>query len=226
MIDRPGRRRLLLAHADGVAIAALRRSIDAFIRRETLENSAVLDLGCGSLPYREMFAARGASYLGADIDGDPDVLIVPGRPLPLAAASCDVVVSFQVLEHVRDVPAYLAEARRVLKPRGRLFLSTHGVWPYHPHPTDFWRWTADGLRVTCEDAGFVVERFHALCGPASWMAMFPLLVGQKLLGRAAPALAPVNLLVNLLALGADALTPRNVRDANAAIFVVEGRAPE
>jgi len=136
-----------------------------------------------------------------------------------------VVVSFQVLEHVRDVPAYLAEARRVLKPGGRLFLSTHGVWPYHPHPTDFWRWTADGLRVTCEDGGFAVEQFHALCGPAAWMAIFPLLMGQRLLGRAALALAPVNFIVNLLALGFDALTPRDVRDANAAIFVVEGRAP-
>jgi hypothetical protein len=113
----------------------------------------------------------------------------------------------------------------VLKPRGRLFLSTHGVWPYHPHPADYWRWTADGLRLTCEDAGFTTEQFHSLCGPAAWMAMFPLLAGQKVLGRAALALAPVNFIVNLLALAADALTPRSVREPNAAIFVVEGRAP-
>ena len=28
-----------------------------------------LDLGCGSMPYRQMFTERGARYLGADIEG-------------------------------------------------------------------------------------------------------------------------------------------------------------
>ncbi len=173
------------------------------------------------MPYRSIFIARGAQYIGADIDGKPDLLIGSDGAVPLADESVDVVVSFQVLEHVRDVPAYLAAIKRVLKKDGYLFLSTHGVWPYHPHPTDYWRWTRDGLRVQLEEAGFEIHRMTALCGPAAWIPMFPMLVGIKLLGPLWFLLAPLNLCVNLLAWTADRLTPAGLRDTNAAIFAVE-----
>ena len=61
----------------------------------------------------------------------------------------------------------------------------------------------------------------ALCGPASWIPMFPMLVGKKLLGPLWFLLAPVNFCVNLLAWTADRLTPAGLRDTNAAIFAVE-----
>ncbi len=207
--------------ADGLAAAALAGAVRAFAQRHELPGKEVLDLGCGTMPYRAMFIQRGARYVGADIDGTPDLLIPSDGSLPLADQSVDCVVSFQVLEHVRDVPAYLAAARRVLRADGRLFLSTHGTWPYHPHPTDFWRWTRDGLRVQIEAAGFRIDRMTALCGPASWIPMFPMLVGKKLLGPAWPLLAPLNLCVNTLAWVADRLTPRQLRDTNAAIYAVE-----
>jgi SAM-dependent methyltransferase len=173
------------------------------------------------MPYRSLFTSRGAKYLGADIEGAPDILMDSTGDVAMADESADFVVSFQVLEHVRNVPAHLAMIRRLLRAGGRMFLSTHGVWPYHPHPTDYWRWTRDGLLVTLEDAGFTVEKTSALCGPATWIPMFPLLVGKSVLGRWWPVLAPVNLAINLLASAADRLTPAAVRDNNAAIFAVE-----
>src|SRR3546814_14268249 len=45
-------------------------------------------------------------------------------PLPYPAASFDVVLSFQVIEHVLDDDAYLREARRILKPGGTLVVIT------------------------------------------------------------------------------------------------------
>src|SRR3546814_14320183 len=45
-------------------------------------------------------------------------------PLPYPAASFDVVLSFQVIEHVLDDDAYLREARRILKPGGTLVVLT------------------------------------------------------------------------------------------------------
>src|SRR5262245_25536730 len=145
-----------LFNADGLAAAALENSVRSFSTTNAMSDRVVLDVGCGTMPYRSLFTARGAKYLGADIDGTPDILIDGKGTLPLDDESVDFVVSFQVLEHVRDVPAYLATAKRVLRRDGRMFLSTHGVWPYHPHPTDFWRWTQDGLRATLEEAGFRV----------------------------------------------------------------------
>ena len=42
--------------------------------------------------------------------------------------SADLALSFQVLEHVRDLQTYFSEARRVLRQDGSLLLSTHGTW--------------------------------------------------------------------------------------------------
>jgi SAM-dependent methyltransferase len=210
-----------LFRADGLAALALANEVSSFSRNHELSNRTVLDLGCGTMPYREMFTSRGARYLGADIDGSPDLLIDMEGTIPLANGSVDFVVSFQVLEHVRSVSAYLSTARRVLKSGGSMFLSTHGVWPYHPHPTDYWRWTRDGLRAILEDAGFTVHRMAALCGPAAWIPMFPMLAFRKALGPLWPVLAPANLIVNGLAWTADRMTPAMIRETNASIFAVE-----
>ena len=207
--------------ADGLAALALAGAVRSFSLKHDFSNRSVLDLGCGTMPYRSLFTSRGAQYFGADIDGTPDILIEPEGALPLADESVDFVVSFQVLEHVRNVPAYLSAIRRVLRKGGSMFLSTHGVWPYHPHPTDYWRWTRDGLRVTVEDAGFKVQRMSSLCGPAAWIPMFPLLVCKKVLGPIWPVLAPVNLGINALMWAADRVTPAAIRDNNAAILAVE-----
>ena len=210
-----------LFSADGLAAAALAAAVRSFATGHPVANRTVLDVGCGTMPYRSIFTERGARYIGADIDGAPDVLVGADGSLPLEDESVDFVVSFQVLEHVRNVPAYLATAKRVLRKDGRMFLSTHGVWPYHPHPTDFWRWTRDGLRETLEEGGFHVHKITALCGPASWIPMFPLLVFKKILGPLWVVFAPVNLCVNLLAWVGDRITPAGLRDTNAAIFAVE-----
>jgi SAM-dependent methyltransferase len=207
--------------ADGLAALALERAVHSFASGHVLSNCTVLDMGCGTMPYRSLFTSRGARYVGADIDGTPDIRVGLDGALPLADESVDFVVSFQVLEHVRYVPAYLSTVRRVLKRGGAMFLSTHGVWPYHPHPTDYWRWTRDGLCVTLEEAGFRMLRLTALCGPAAWISMFPLLASKKAFGPAWPALAPLNLVVNTLAAAADLVTPATIRDTNAAIFAAE-----
>ena len=85
----------------------------------------------------------------------------------VADASVDVVLSTQVLEHVTDPAVYLAECVRVLRPGGRLLLTTHGTMFYHPDPVDYWRWTCDGLRKAVTDAGLEVTRFEGVVGMAA-----------------------------------------------------------
>lgn len=125
-----------------------------------------VELGCGNRPYEATVLATGASYEGADLQGSvhADRVIGDDGRVPVPDGHYDIVVSAQVLEHVPDPKAYLAEARRLLKPGGALILSTHGIWVYHPEPTDFWRWTAPGLRKVVQEAGFEVERFEGLVG--------------------------------------------------------------
>lgn len=122
----------------------------------------ILDYGCGGSPYRMLFP--NAAYHRADLAGTPALDFTFGDDSKLAApdASYDLVLSTQVLEHVRDVDTYLAEARRVLAPGGRLVVTTHGTFPEHACPHDYQRWTADGLAGAITRAGFTVQRVSKL----------------------------------------------------------------
>ena len=52
------------------------------------------------------------------------VLVEPDRPLPLPDNGFDLVLCAETLEHVRDVQLFLSETRRVLRPGGRLAITT------------------------------------------------------------------------------------------------------
>jgi SAM-dependent methyltransferase len=125
----------------------------------------VIDFGSGSKPYQELFA-NVESYRGVDfiIHDAKDILLKNPDCLPMPNESVDNVLSFQVLEHVQKPQQYLRECHRVLKPGGRLLLTTHGTWCYHPGPNngDFWRWTHDGLENIFQECGFAVERKEGL----------------------------------------------------------------
>jgi ubiquinone/menaquinone biosynthesis C-methylase UbiE len=55
-------------------------------------------------------------------------VVEPDAPLPFADSAFDLVVCVHVLNHVRDVQLLLSEARRVLRPGGRLAVAApaHG----------------------------------------------------------------------------------------------------
>ena len=153
-------------HEDWYVLSRLRELLSGHITNIGLDEAAsVLDFGCADSPYRDLFSDA-VGYRGADLDGNTsaDVRINSDGSLPVDSASLDLVLSTQVLEHVGDPKVYLSEARRVLKPNGSLILSTHGVWPYHADPVDYWRWTAQGLRRQIELAGFDVVASNGIGG--------------------------------------------------------------
>ena len=98
----------------------------------------VLELGGGTGYQAKILSDWGNEVTSLDVevpDADPyyPVEQFDGETLPFPDATFDVVFSSNVLEHVRDVPALLAEASRVLRPSGVMI---------HVLPSPTWRlWT-------------------------------------------------------------------------------------
>jgi SAM-dependent methyltransferase len=140
-------------------LSDLRRALEFF---RTDEACCLLDYGCGGSPYRSLFP--NADYRRADFLSDPreplNYLLDESSRVDEEGETFDLILSTQVLEHVPSPATYLSECFRLLKPGGRLYLSTHGSYPDHGCPKDFRRWTADGLAAEIRSAGLVVERIE------------------------------------------------------------------
>jgi SAM-dependent methyltransferase len=207
----------------------LRRSLEKILHHHIMptEGERVVDVGCGDRPYEPLFRNQGCEYIACDLQGNVDIRLEPGQPIALPDASVDGVVSFQVLEHVWDLDWYLGECHRILKPGGWLLLSTHGSWLYHPHPSDYRRWTRDGLVAELRDRGFEVKLVDAVVGPLAWTTEFRLL-GMHHFLQSLPFIGPLLLipvicLMNLRMVVEDAITPSSIRETNACVYVTVSR---
>lgn len=78
------------------------------------------------------------------------------QDLPYAAASFDVVISDQVIEHIPRPFKAVQETFRVLRPGGLAIHTTCFLNPLHPSPGDFFRFTPDGLRAICSPHARVI----------------------------------------------------------------------
>jgi SAM-dependent methyltransferase len=96
----------------------------------------------------------------------PDVDIVGDiHRLPIADNAFDCVFCTGTLEHVRDPRQAVVELRRILRPGGMIYIDVPFIQGYHADPTDYWRFTIDGLRVLCEDFEEIASGPHI--GPSS-----------------------------------------------------------
>lgn len=206
------------------------------------QGSTAVDLGCGDRPYSSLFVAKVDRYIACDLapsvsaDGaspastsapPPDLIIDETGRVDLPSACADLVLSFQVLEHVWDLDAYLGEARRLVKPDGQLLLSTHGTWLYHPHPTDFRRWTRTGLVREIESRGWAVQAVQACVGPLAWTTQFRALGMCQILGRlpliGRVASAALGAVMHARMILEDRITPPRWIEDNASVYIVVAR---
>ncbi|MDT8445852.1 MAG: methyltransferase domain-containing protein [bacterium] len=148
------------------------------------------DLGCGSANYKPycLSLEKVQDYIGmdypvwgenfnqsmnlADLGGIAKSLLrasalgaevyVDGTQLAIGNNKFDTILSLGVLEHVFKYEAYLREVHRVLKPGGKLLITTPFLYQAHggvDGEDDYFRWTRSGLTKELELAGFeIVER--------------------------------------------------------------------
>ena len=108
----------------------------------------VLENGCGIGTYVERLAPRAGTVIGLEYDfararvahsETACILNAASESLPFPADCFDLILSHEVLEHVQDDRAALAEMARVLKKGGRLalFVPNRG-YPFETHGI-YWR---------------------------------------------------------------------------------------
>lgn len=119
-----------------------RKHLEPFLSRHATDRK-VLDIGSGGSSYSKFFPNR----LTVDIDPlrKPDI-VADAHNLPFKDGEFEVVLSTEMLEHVKDPFQVERELRRVTSPGGILILSTRFVFPIHDAPHDYWRFTKYGLR--------------------------------------------------------------------------------
>jgi SAM-dependent methyltransferase len=131
----------------------------------------LLEVACGSGMGLGYLARRARRVVGGDCDprvldaaashygGRLGLLRLDAHRLPFLAASFDRVLLYEALYYLASASAFVAEARRVLRPAGSLLVCTvNREWSgFNPSPFSVRYYSAPELRALLEGEGFRVE---------------------------------------------------------------------
>jgi SAM-dependent methyltransferase len=125
-------------------------------------SGSILDLGGGgNADYRSLIGGE-HTFTTVDLGQKADIQHDLEELLPLADASYDHALLINVLEHIYDFRQLLAEAVRVTKPGGTLVIVVPFLFPVHPSPNDYWRFSGQTLEREMERVGLTIERLTPL----------------------------------------------------------------
>ncbi|MEI2716994.1 MAG: class I SAM-dependent methyltransferase [Candidatus Nanopelagicales bacterium] len=153
-----------------------------WITAQSLATGTVIEAGCGEGYGADMIRATGTQVIAIDMD---DAVIAHVRrtypkvqtlqanlvDLPLRSGTADTVVCLQVIEHLWNLDEFLAECRRILRPGGRLVVSTPNRITFSPglgrgekptNPFHVEEFDADQLVARLTDANFTSVQMHGL----------------------------------------------------------------
>lgn len=156
--ERNGLKRMLRAIVPAVRrynyiispVSYLARSFIRRLARDGLvqgEMQIGADIGAGVAPYQKLVMDRFGLQNSLSIDlfpSDKTDIIADARSIPFQDASLDILMSFDVLQHIPNVAQAPDEIARVVRPGGYVMFSfpfLYGECDVH----DFYRWTQEGM---------------------------------------------------------------------------------
>jgi SAM-dependent methyltransferase len=125
------------------------------VEKYGFRDGTVVDMGSYDIngTYKALFTGK---YIGADNVPGPNVDVIIGSPQWLEVKDVDAVISGQTLERVADVPWFMAEIQKVLKPGGTLCIIVPSESPPHHYPVWFRNYPEPLLREVVLEGGFEI----------------------------------------------------------------------
>lgn len=128
---------------------------------------------------------------------EPDI-VADIAAVPLQDSCADVVLCCETLEHLPHPMKAVSEAARLLKPGGIFIGSCPFLFPVHGDPSDFNRWTAQGLRQLFAGAALSVFGMYAMGATLGTLGM---LLELSLLQNGGTKVRRANVLLRIFAKG-------------------------
>lgn len=119
-------------------------------------NMKVMEIGPDKLPstYHSIVDESSIAWHTIDVCKNPllTYTALSEYVFPVEDNVYDIVLSAQVIEHVRKPWIWMREVARICKPGGIVITINPVSWPYHEAPIDCWRAYPEGMMALYEDA--------------------------------------------------------------------------
>jgi hypothetical protein len=140
---------------------------DKYARKYFRNGQRVLEVGPNGYPsyYRRMINVPNIEWHTLDIgsahieggEQNPTHIVSSSEyDYPISDNMYDLIVSGQVMEHVKKIWTWMKELKRITKKSGFIIIIVPVSWSYHEMPIDCWRIYPDGMRALAEDCGLTV----------------------------------------------------------------------
>lgn len=137
---------------------------------EKTDNLTILEIGTrrwGENPtHHKEWVTKPCTYIMADfMDGkDVDMVFdIHEMSKHIKPESVDIIIACSVFEHLEKPWIASQEIKKCLKPMGSFFVQTHQTFPIHGYPSDFFRYTDNGLKSIFDWADDVVADMEFPC---------------------------------------------------------------
>lgn len=133
------------------------------LTKEDIKGKRVIEIGSlnvnGSLrPF--VTSLEPSLYIGIDIEEGPGVDIVCNADdiiEKFGKESFDVVISTELLEHVKDWKKVVSNIKNICKPGGIILITTRSYgFPFHSYPYDFWRYELEDMANIFSDCNILL----------------------------------------------------------------------
>jgi SAM-dependent methyltransferase len=122
----------------------------------------IVDVGARGRGENSSFPNKKFQTLNLNPGDHPDI-VADAHDTKIPTGSVDAVISLSLLEHCHSPHIVVDEIKRILRPKGYVFIGVPFVHPYHgnfqdgAYWPDFWRFTKDGLGYLFRDFDFEME---------------------------------------------------------------------